>query len=68
MTDFDSWDRCISRGFPASMLPFRYNNGVQILQAPRLCDHQPGDDPRRPASSLSTAVRRRPAPSATGWA
>ena len=34
VTDFDSWDRCISRGFPASMLPFRYNNGVQILQSP----------------------------------
>jgi len=34
VTDFDSWDRCITRGFPASMLPFRYNNGVQILQAP----------------------------------
>jgi hypothetical protein len=34
VTDFDSWDRCVSRGFPASMLPFRYNNGIQILQAP----------------------------------
>ena len=34
VTDFDSWDRCITRGFPASMLPFRYNNGVQIVQAP----------------------------------
>jgi hypothetical protein len=34
VTDFDSWDRCITRGFPASMLPFRYNNGLQILQAP----------------------------------
>jgi hypothetical protein len=34
VTDFDSWDRCITRGFPASMLPFRYNNGIQILQAP----------------------------------
>jgi len=32
--DFDTWDRCITRGFPASMLPFRYNNGVQILQSP----------------------------------
>ncbi len=32
--DFDSWDRCISRGFPASMLPFRYNNGIQLFQAP----------------------------------
>src|SRR5262249_9707463 len=31
VTDFDSWDRCVTRGFPASMLPFRYNNGVQIL-------------------------------------
>ena len=32
--DFDTWDRCVSRGFPASMLPFRYNNGVRIFQAP----------------------------------
>jgi len=34
VTDFDSWDRCISRGFPASMMPFRYNNGNRIFQAP----------------------------------
>ena len=34
VTDFDSWDRCVTRGFPASMLPFHYNNGVQILQSP----------------------------------
>jgi hypothetical protein len=34
VTDFDSWDRCISRGFPASMLPFRYNNGIQVFQSP----------------------------------
>ena len=33
-TDFDSWDRCITRGLPASMFPFRYNNGLQIVQAP----------------------------------
>ncbi|HZV56457.1 MAG TPA: hypothetical protein VFF89_02175 [Sphingobium sp.] len=32
--DFDSWDRCISRGFPASMYPFRYNNGIRIYQSP----------------------------------
>jgi hypothetical protein len=32
--DFDTWDRCITRGMPASMFPFRYNNGVQILQVP----------------------------------
>jgi hypothetical protein len=34
VTDFDSWDRCINRGFPASMLPFRYNNGIRVYQAP----------------------------------
>ena len=32
--DFDNWDRCVTRGFPASMLPFRYNNGIRIFQAP----------------------------------
>jgi hypothetical protein len=32
--DFDSWDRCITRGMPSSMLPFNYNNGIQILQSP----------------------------------
>ncbi len=32
--DFDSWDRCITRGMPASMFPFQYNNGIQIIQAP----------------------------------
>ena len=35
-TDFDTWDRCITRGMPASMFPFRYNNGVEISQAPGL--------------------------------
>ena len=33
-TDFDNWDRCITRGLPASMLPAYYNNGVEILQSP----------------------------------
>ena len=32
--DFDLWDRCITRGLPVSMFPFRYNNGVQIVQSP----------------------------------
>ena len=32
--DFDAWDRCITRGLPSSMLPFNYNNGIQIKQAP----------------------------------
>lgn len=34
VNDFDSWDRCISRGFPASMFPFRYNNGIRVFQSP----------------------------------
>jgi hypothetical protein len=34
VTDFDTWDRCVTRGFPASMLPFRYNNGIQVMQSP----------------------------------
>ncbi len=32
--DFDAWDRCITRGLPSSMLPYNYNNGIQIFQAP----------------------------------
>ena len=32
--DFNSLDRCITRGMPASMIPFPYNNGVQVFQAP----------------------------------
>ena len=32
--DFDSWDRCITRGMPSSMMPYRYNNGVRIMQTP----------------------------------
>jgi len=35
-SDFDSWDRCITRGLPASMFPFMYNNGIRIWQAPGL--------------------------------
>jgi hypothetical protein len=32
--DFDSWDRCITRGMPSSMMPYRYNGGFRILQSP----------------------------------
>src|SRR5690606_30928285 len=34
VSDFDSWDRCVSRGFPASMYPFRYNNGIRVFRSP----------------------------------
>jgi hypothetical protein len=32
--DFDTWDRCITRGFPASMFPNRYNNALKVFQSP----------------------------------
>jgi hypothetical protein len=31
---FDSWDRCVTRGLPSSMMPYRYNGGFSIRQAP----------------------------------
>ena len=32
--DFDFWDNCRSRGMPSSMMPYRYNGGFAIRQAP----------------------------------
>ena len=32
--DFDFWDNCRSRGMPSSMMPYRYNGGFKIWQAP----------------------------------
>ena len=34
--DFDSWDRCVTRGMPSSMMPYRYNGGFRIWQAPHV--------------------------------
>ena len=34
VADFNPLDRCITRGLPASMFPFMYNGGIEILQAP----------------------------------
>jgi len=31
---FDYWDNCRSRGMPSSMMPYRYNGGFKIRQAP----------------------------------
>ncbi len=31
-----TWDRCITRGIPGSMLPTGYNNAYRILQTPGL--------------------------------
>src|SRR5262249_5064979 len=32
-TDFDSWDRCITRPMPSSMMPYRYSGGSRIWRA-----------------------------------
>lgn len=34
ISDFNSLDRCLSRGLPSSMTPFPYNNGIRVFQAP----------------------------------
>ena len=34
LDDFNSLDRCITRGMPATMVPFPYNTGVRIFQSP----------------------------------
>ena len=32
--DFDTWDRCITRGLPVSMLTRNYNVGIRVMQSP----------------------------------
>lgn len=34
LSDFNSLDQCITRGLPASMIHFPYNNGVEVYQSP----------------------------------
>ena len=34
VNDVNPLDRCMTRGMPASMFPFMYNSGIEILQAP----------------------------------
>jgi len=34
ITDLDPFERCITRGFPAVMLPQPYNNGLRVFQSP----------------------------------
>ena len=33
ISDFNTLDRCLSRGLPSSMTPFPYNNGIRVFQA-----------------------------------
>lgn len=34
--DFGTFDRCLTRGLPSSMLPGAYNSGIRIMQSPGL--------------------------------
>lgn len=34
VSDFNALDRCVTRGLPASMFPFMYNSGIEIMQSP----------------------------------
>jgi hypothetical protein len=34
LADLDAYDRCVSRGFPGSMLPWPANDGIRIFQSP----------------------------------
>ncbi len=36
ITDFGTWDRCLSRGMPGSMLTGAYNMGLRVMQSPGL--------------------------------
>jgi len=33
--DFNTWDRCITRGMPSAFIPTAYNNSYHILQTPQ---------------------------------
>jgi hypothetical protein len=69
LKDFNSLDRCITRGMPATMLPFPYNNGVRVFQAPGwvVINHEmiheqrfiplDGRRSRRPATRPGSAAR-----------
>ena len=66
LSDFNPLDRCITRGLPASMIPFPYNNGVEIFQAPDYVASA-SNWSMKPASSRSITGRRPRNRSNTGW-
>jgi len=63
--DFDALDRCITRGMPATMLPFPYNNGVRIFQSPGwvVINHEMIHEQR----FIPLDGRPQPAPGVTSW-
>jgi hypothetical protein len=60
--DFNLYDRCVSRGFPSSMMPTNYGNSYTIVQAPGLVAiryemiHETRVIPLTPKPGLSTAI------------
>src|SRR5687768_3240359 len=62
--DFDTWDRCITRGLPVSMLPRNYNNGIRIMQFPGYVvillemAHEARIIPTTPRPPLDAAIRQ----------
>ena len=62
--DFDTWDRCITRGLPVSMLPRNYNNGIRIMQFPGYVvillemAHESRIIPTKPRPALDGSVRQ----------
>jgi hypothetical protein len=36
LSDFGNWDRCLTRGMPASFMPGAYNMGIRVMQSPGL--------------------------------
>ncbi len=58
--DMTPYVRCITRGLPGMMMPSIYNNGLQIVQGPRLRRHPEGNDPRNPRHPHQTAAAGRP--------
>jgi hypothetical protein len=61
---FDFWDNCRSRGMPSSMMPYRYNGGFAIRQAPGVVVFDlemihdarviPTDGSKHPASAIKS--------------
>jgi hypothetical protein len=71
--DFNALDRCMTRGLPASMFPFMYNSGIEIVQAPgyvviRLeIVHETRIIPLDPSTSLGAGSRPRLSTSLRHW-
>lgn len=60
--DFNLYDRCVSRGFPSSMMPTNYGNSYTIVQAPGIVAiryemiHETRIIPLTPTTPLTGAI------------